>query len=227
MRAYNATSSVARRCSLRLLNFGVSACWPSRSPPSPLSGWRLPRPERRARRPFRTAERDKRSRQRPSELPGHPRVQRRARRPWSAARRREVPVRRRRVQPDAVPASECRRLGRSCSEGKDRDDPRIRQARPALLRGEAATTSSTRSPQQRHQRWLAGDVWLGLDTRTERDDADDADDSRERGHPRGFAAVDCKGYMLVDQSGTIVKLSPALFPKNAASGSCSSSVKHA
>jgi hypothetical protein len=43
----------------------------------------------------------------------------------------------------------------------------------------------------------------------------------------GFAAVDCKGYMLVDQSGTVVKLSPALFPANAGAGKCSSSVKHA
>jgi hypothetical protein len=43
----------------------------------------------------------------------------------------------------------------------------------------------------------------------------------------GFATVDCEGEMLVDQSGTIVKLSPALFPQNAGAGRCTSSVKHA
>ena len=74
------------------------------------------------------------------------------------------------------------------------------------------------------ERRLPRHLRLGLDARTERHHPDDG---RERRHPRGFATVDCKGYMLVDQSGTIVKLSPALFPPNAGAGSCSSSVKHA
>ena len=43
----------------------------------------------------------------------------------------------------------------------------------------------------------------------------------------GFATVDCEGFMLVNQSGSVVKLSPALFPKNAGDGKCSSSVRTA
>src|SRR5579871_4832209 len=40
----------------------------------------------------------------------------------------------------------------------------------------------------------------------------------------GFATIDCKGEMLVDQSGTVVKLSPALFQPNSGLGKCSSGV---
>lgn len=40
----------------------------------------------------------------------------------------------------------------------------------------------------------------------------------------GFAAVDCKGSMLLDQSSSVVRLSPALFPPNAGVGRCASAV---
>lgn len=41
----------------------------------------------------------------------------------------------------------------------------------------------------------------------------------------GFATVNCQGFMLLDQSATVVKLSPALFPPNASLGKCSSGVR--
>ena len=41
----------------------------------------------------------------------------------------------------------------------------------------------------------------------------------------GFATIDCQGFMLLDQSATVVKLSPALFPPNSGLGKCSSSVR--